>query len=251
LTPPFGALRRKTGGWPESCGSGSSRDSAHRRRLADERLFEPSELVGREALAVVGARWGDDRAAVAGLDYRIGRTLLHQGGARDAEEILREGIALAHEADDDEVLTQNQINLAEALAHQGRYEEVRVIASEVLDRYEDGANQGQDQSSFEWSLVMEANRLSGAARLGMGDDSAAESLLHDTAQWFERRYPPDSWRRARAQSAWGECLVSLGRFNEAESILIESQEVLQAEVGSRSTATLDATRRLVRLDEAR
>ena len=97
---------------------------------------------------------------------------------------------------------------------------------------------------------MEAKRLVGSARLGLGDTHAAESLLHEAVEWFERYLPADSWRRARAQSAWGACLVSLRRFEEAEPILLQSREVLEREVGTESTATRDAARRIAQLYKA-
>jgi len=205
----------------------------------DERLFEQAEFARREALAVVRSRWNDDPAATAGLLYRTGRALLHQGRARDAEQLLRQGVAQARETDDAEVLTRNQINLTEALAHQERYGEARTVAVEVIDR----------NGSDEELTTMEARRLLGISQLGLGDAHAAESILQKVAVWFERTQAVDSWRRARAQSAWGACLVVLRRFDEAETILLESREVLEKEVGKDSTATRDANRRIARLYE--
>jgi hypothetical protein len=98
---------------------------------------------------------------------------------------------------------------------------------------------------------MEARRLLGLANLGLGDAGTAEPMLREAAEWFKRTQAADSWRRARAQGAWGECLVSLRRFNEAEPILLQSLAVLEREVGRSSTATQDANRRIRRLDEAR
>ena len=87
--------------------------------LAALRLFSHSELARREALAAVQTRWNDDSAAAAGLLYRIGRALLQQGRAREAEDVLREGVARARTTGDLEVLSRNQTNLGEALNHQG------------------------------------------------------------------------------------------------------------------------------------
>ena len=219
-------------------------------RLADEGLHQQSEFVNREALAAVQARWDSDPAAMTNLHYRIGRALLHQGKANEAEEVLREGVTLAREANDNEALSQNQVNLAEALAHQGRYREVPAIAAEVLRRYEDGPDLQVSRTSFERSLKMEAKRLLGMAALASGDVSTAEPLLLEVAQWSERNLEPDSWLRARARSTWGECLVALRRYAEAEPVLLESHKVLERKVGVESTATQDTARRLVQLYEA-
>ncbi len=218
--------------------------------LANEGLHQQSEFATRQALEIVQDRWDGEPAAMANLDYRVGRALLHQGRATEAEAVLREGVTLAREANDNEALSPNQVNLAEALAHLGRYREVRAIAAEVLDRNEDGANQQVPRSYFERGMKTEAKRLLGIAALALGDVSTAEPLLLEAARRCERTLDPDSWRRARARSAWGECLVALGRFDEAEPILLESQNILDVKLGPNSTATRDASNRLVRLYRA-
>jgi len=218
--------------------------------LENERLFEEAETARREALDVVRARWGSDSSAVAGLDYRLGRVLLHQGRAREAEDVLREGVSLARQSDDDEVLNLNQINLAEVLAHRRRYSDVRAIATEILGRYGEDQNRIESLNSINSSLRMDAMRLLGTADLTTGDVDSAESLLHEAARWYERMEPPDSWRRARARSAWGAFLVRKGRFDEAEPILLETRATLVDLVGAQSTATSDATRRLKHLYRA-
>ncbi len=217
--------------------------------LADERLFEEAEFVRREALAAVRVRWDEDSAAMAGLLYRIGHVLLHQGRAVDAEEVLREGLAYARKTEDDELLFRNQVNLSEALIHQGRYKEARALVVEMIDRRENISDQGSGGVLEGILLMMEARRLLGIAQLGLSDTHAAESLLNEVVLWFET-HSVDQWRRARAQSAWGACLVSLRRFEEAEPILLLSQKVLEREVGRDSTATQDANRRIIRLYEA-
>ena len=94
---------------------------------------------------------------------------------------------------------------------------------------------------------MDANRLLGLADLRLSGPSSAETPLTDAAQWSARNLSPGSWRRARAWSAWGEYLADVGRFDEAEPILLESHRVLETELGRQATATVDATRRLARL----
>jgi len=219
-------------------------------RLEDERLHRHSEFARREALTIVQDRWHGEPEAMAGLYYRLGRALLHQGKVKDAESVLREGVARAREAESFDGLNLNQINLAEALAHMGRYREVRAIAAEVRDRYETGADQNAVYNFYQRDLGNDAKRLLGVAALGLGQTSAAEPLLLEATRWSERSLPPDSWRRARAQSAWGECLVALGRYDQAESTLLNAHEVLVAQVGEKSTAAVDTTRRLVRLYKA-
>jgi len=98
-------------------------------------------------------------------------------------------------------------------------------------------------------LTIEARRLLGLAELGLGQIRAAELQLQQVAVWV-RTHGTDAWRRARAQSAWGACLVAAERFGEAEPILLQSREVLAIEVGENSTATRDADRRIRQLHDA-
>lgn len=118
----------------ERLGGSDETERLWREALEDERLFAQAELAEREALREVEQRWHGDPAASAGLLYRTGRVLLHQGRVRDAETLLREGVARARATDDREVLNRNQVHLAEALIHQRRYEEGRAVAAEVDDR---------------------------------------------------------------------------------------------------------------------
>jgi serine/threonine protein kinase/tetratricopeptide (TPR) repeat protein len=220
-------------------------------RLEETLLFPEAESARREALASVRNHWTNDPAAIAGLLYRIGRALLHQGRAVEAEAVLREGVAYASKTDDEEALARNQVNLAEALLYGGRHRGARKIAMEMIDRREKLADHGSDKSPLYEELTMEARRLLGMASLGEGEAHAAEPILREVAEWFRRTQTADSWRRARAQGAWGECLLALQRFDEAEPILLQSLTVLEREVGRTSTMTQDAIRRIRRLNEAR
>jgi serine/threonine protein kinase/tetratricopeptide (TPR) repeat protein len=224
--------------------------------LSAVKLFEQAELARRGALDVVRTRWNDDSLAIAGLLYRTGRALLHQGRVREAEEYLREGVVRARETGDDEVLHRNQTNLGEALIHRGRFSEARGIAVEVIERYEAKADSSSRGSFSEEMMMMEARRLLGLALLGSGEVHTAEQHLQQAAYWFRSRGTgpysrgTEPWRLARAQSAWGGSLASSRRFAEAEPILLRSYEVLEREVGRDSTATVDAGRRVVQLYEA-
>ncbi len=220
-------------------------------RFEETLLFIEAESARREALVSVKTRWENGPVAAAGLLYRIGRALLHQGKAGEAEAVLREGVARARKSDDEEVLTRNQVNLAEALLHQGRYRDARAIAAEMIDRRESPADHISDRGPFHEELTMEARRLLGRASLGLDEARAAEPILREVSEWFRRTQTADSWRRARAQGAWGECLLALGRLDEAEPLLLRSLAVLEREVGGNSTATQDARRRIRRLNEAR
>jgi tetratricopeptide (TPR) repeat protein len=218
-------------------------------RMAEHRLHAHSELARREALEITRTRRGDDPVATAGLLYRLGRALLHQGKADEAESILREGLSLARRTDDEQLLTYVQINLAEALIHNGRYREALDLAAETVDRRkEDRDPQG---GYFNKELTMEAKRQLGTARLRLGDARGAEAPLREAEQWFTRNRGPAAWRRARAESAWGEYVLVARGADDAENLLFDAHLRLEESLGADATATRDAARRVERLREAR
>ncbi len=218
------------------------------KQLAEQKLHAHAELAGRTALEIARTERGNEPAAVAGLLYGLGRSLLHQGKAEEAEPVLREGLSRARQTDDESVLTYVQIHLAEALIHNGGFGDARDLAVEVVDRRnEDKAPRG---GFFNREPTMEAMRLLGTARLRMGDTHGAEAPLREAERWFARNRAPDAWPRARAESAWGEYLVATRRYAEAEPLLVASHRTLEQMLGAEAAATRDANQSIVRLYEA-
>jgi hypothetical protein len=58
------------------------------------------------------------------------------------------------------------------------------------------------------------------------------------------------WLCADFESALGACLTALSRFDEAESLLLKSYEVIRKAKGDTHIGTQTATRRLARLYDA-
>jgi hypothetical protein len=90
----------------------------------------------------------------------------------------------------------------------------------------------------------------GLAWLRQGQAAAAEPLLRESVDTFCALSYVEPWRVARAQSAWGECLTALGRFAEAEPLLVESYETMLTEMGTAFCETPPALKRIVALYDA-
>jgi len=78
----------------------------------------------------------------------------------------------------------------------------------------------------------------------------AEPMLRLAVDLRRRALPRGHWRISNAESAWGECLTRLGRYEDAERLVVESHPVLQRVRGERHPLTLQAIGRIVELYSA-
>ena len=79
-----------------------------------------------------------------------------------------------------------------------------------------------------------------------GNPGEAEELLRHSLAIY-REATPDTARIARAQTFLGASLIALGRFAEAEPLLLAGRAALVAERGAAHRWTSDAERNLVAL----
>ncbi|MCJ7691709.1 MAG: tetratricopeptide repeat protein, partial [Clostridiaceae bacterium] len=66
----------------------------------------------------------------------------------------------------------------------------------------------------------------------------------------QKRLPDKHWRTALTKSGLGDCLTALERFQEAESLLLESYPLLKEKRGENDKFTLKALDRTIRLYKA-
>ena len=71
----------------------------------------------------------------------------------------------------------------------------------------------------------------GTALLEAGDGAAAEPLLRNAWQTWQAGAVNDR-RRMLAESALGACLTVLGHYDEAEPLLLESNQTIKADPGA-------------------
>jgi tetratricopeptide (TPR) repeat protein len=106
--------------------------------------------------------------------------------------------------------------------------------------------------SSEWVAALVAHRLEGLASSQMrrGDFAAAEEVLracHEIRRDFLGSEHPHT---AEAESLLGECLTRLGRFAEAQPLLLRSYRILADDRGSAERRDLTALQRLIELYDA-
>ena len=84
-----------------------------------------------------------------------------------------------------------------------------------------------------------------------GKPDEAEPFLKEALEIRRNKLPPGSWLTANSASAFGECLVALKHFSEAEPLLLESYEIMSKDLGPAHERTLEALRRIIRMYEDR
>ena len=82
------------------------------------------------------------------------------------------------------------------------------------------------------------------------DDSAAEPLIRSALTIYRRSLPEGDWQIINAESVLGGVLTGLGRYAEAEPLLLNAYPILQEQRGEHSACTRDTLRRLVTLYDA-
>ncbi len=78
------------------------------------------------------------------------------------------------------------------------------------------------------------------------DARSAESPFRDAVNITTAIMPSGHWRVAAARIEWALCLVELGRYSEAEPVLLEDFRLLEAARGARDSTTERARTALVR-----
>ena len=90
----------------------------------------------------------------------------------------------------------------------------------------------------------------GSLRMDRDDHQAVGPLLREALTILQQTMPEGHWIIAQAQSRLGGCLSTLGRFDEAEPLLLEGYAGLQATRGDQDERTLQAGEYLAAFYEA-
>ncbi len=193
--------------------------------LAERGEYEQAVALSRESLDIRRAVYGDRHLAVATGLKNLALLLAETGRTEEAEPLYRQALVLGRELPGDELLLANTLNnLADLLATLGRYDEAEALAGEALQIRRAKSSGPRTAASL---LVL------GRIQLGRGDPAAAEPLLREALERCLEKNDPRS--AARAKSELGGCLTALGRYEEAERLLLESLSQATAPALNRQT----------------
>jgi tetratricopeptide (TPR) repeat protein len=211
-------------------------------------LWRRGDLVGaepllRQSLDIARRTLGDRHPNVAGALTNLGLVFDDKGDHVAAEGLFREAIAIRREVMPmHPILASSFNNLATSLREQHRLPEAQAALEEAIAL--------AVPASGAESRPVAAYRVNLArVYLAKQDATSAEPLLRQALAVRLRAFEPDDWRIGLTRSLLGDALTSLGRYEEAETLLIEARRVLKPVPGMQGREAADTATRLTRLYE--
>jgi serine/threonine-protein kinase len=207
--------------------------------------YEESVPHFRSALRLRIKHYGERNHHVATVMGNLGNVLRQLERFVEAEALLRKTIAI-----EQEVLGQDHPgvafplhNLAALLHQKGDYAASDPFFREALRIRRQRL--GNDHPYVAATLVKYSRML-----MDRGDAETAEPMLREALTIRRKKLDPGAWEIADSESALGGCLVTLGRFAEAESLLIQGYQTLEASRGHEDHLTQTAIQHLIKLYRA-
>jgi tetratricopeptide (TPR) repeat protein len=87
----------------------------------------------------------------------------------------------------------------------------------------------------------------GALYARTGRAERADSLLTEALSLAAKLYDENDFMRVALVRKYGECLIDMGRYDQAEAVLLQATDGLERNFGASHTATRRAYSELVRL----
>jgi serine/threonine protein kinase len=183
--------------------------------------YEAAERILPEVISVHMDIYGDEVLSYLNYVDLLAFVLREKGDYKAAEALHREQLERSRN-----VLGDNNIEiagdlemLADVLRLKGQLGEADSIYREALILYEN-LGERSPGTKLGWGLTLMAK----------GEAGEAEPLLREAILDYQSEFlfPYDEWRIAAAKSSLGGCLVALGRYDEAEALLLESLPILQS-----------------------
>lgn len=173
----------------------------------------------RDALDVQRRLHGDDHPeVVTTLGYLAG-CLFFAGKLAEAEQLLRELLALQHKAGDLEGVRKTQRKLIEALEAQGNLGAGEDAARELVALARRQFPEHHPETAAALAQL-------GANLLKRGKHVEAEPVLRECLEIRIEKQPTE-WNTYNAMSLLGGALSAMGRHAEAEALLTDGYEKMQ------------------------
>jgi tetratricopeptide (TPR) repeat protein len=280
-------MRDSTTRLQRALGSEHSQTQAAMNNLGRQLFFAgqyaEAEAMQREVLRVRQKVLGPEHRDVAAALFVLGDTLGAQGHAAEAESVLGQSIAMQQRLlpKPTATLAWTRNALGGVLLREGKYEEAERTYREALETFTTADDSAREDRSF--ALEGLGNALYAGHRLAEAERAFRESLANRTAA----HAPPFSlaWSQAplgrvlcdrgataegialveaalkgrggdarpgddlvaQTKVAMGRCLLSTGRFDEAQSALTSAYTVLAGQPDARAFHARDAAGVLVAL----
>ena len=204
-------------------------DSMYRMGLVLRRMgkFQEAEQLQREALEGRRRVLGNEHPDTLTLINNMGELLQAQGRLAEAEPYFREAIdGRRRVLGDDHWSTLTSINgMARLWQAQGRLAEAEPYFREALDRH----RRAHGAESLATVIVKSNLAL---LLVDLGNASEAEKLAGEVVETARATLGPEQFWHGNFLGKHGRALSALGRFDEAESQLLEAHGILVAALSS-------------------
>jgi serine/threonine protein kinase/tetratricopeptide (TPR) repeat protein len=178
--------------------------------------FDEAERLHGEALAALRTAVGDDHPDVAESLKNLGDMLYRKGDLDQAERVQREALLIYRRLYGDEHVysVAMQQGLAWIAMDRGDDPAAERLLREALGilRKVRPDGRGRQTAVVLWELS--------AVLLRRNNPEEAESLARQAVVFMREEVPPGDWRVALPESVLGACLTALGRYEEAEPLLL-------------------------------
>jgi serine/threonine-protein kinase len=209
--------------------------------LHSQGRYDEAEPLYRQALALRTELFGRDHPEVATTLNNLASLLEDRGDAAGAEKLYREILDLRRKifGPRHPKVARSLSNLAFVLQVQGRHPEAEALYREALSIADERLDAGLDRAVYLRNLA--------SALLPQGRPAEAEPLARKALRIFQESTSAPAWRVADARSVLGACLAEMGRYQEAEPLLVSSYSTLKKDPGDGAKYAPDALQRVVTL----
>jgi serine/threonine protein kinase/Flp pilus assembly protein TadD len=206
---------------------------------------EEAVAMHREALAIQRATLTPDHSSIATTLSNLARAMRANGeDAAATEAIYRESLEMLVRTDPDNPNVPTVMhNLAIELRDGGNLEEASRLFLESAER--NTVVRGPDDERVLIDLGLHAS-----VEMELGRPAVAEPVFREMIARQRLRLGDHHRYTVDARCRLGTCLVRLGRFEEAETLLVESYEVLAADPAAGADRVDETIARIIALYEA-
>jgi serine/threonine protein kinase/tetratricopeptide (TPR) repeat protein len=210
--------------------------------LHERGKYDEAEALYREALEIRQKHFGREDEDVASILSNLGILLQDMGDTDAAEPIFREILAIDRKllGDEDLNVAIDLNNLGNLMRDKGDYEASEPFLREAISILR--------QHEHPWVSIALSNL--GELMNRKGDYSAAESIFEEALYLGLKHLGDKNQDVAKLQSRYGECLLKLGKYEEAENKLLGALPILMDTLGEQDIRTQQTIGLIIELYKA-
>jgi len=215
------------------------------RHQQDSGRLDAAERLMREALGMFERLYGGRHREVIIARQRLAGILAARGANVEAEQLQADALAVSRDlmGEAHPLTLAAQRTLADRLEARGALDEARRLREAEL------ATASRALGDRDVYVAIALTGL-GHHAMKAGRPAEAEAHFRRALAIREHLHPPGHWRIEVARVALGGCLLRLGRFVEAESLLVPAYERVREARGAGAGETRTAIEHVVALYEA-